>query len=65
MALITQIANLRFDADFVSIHLRYPVHPRNLRFPSNCSFYRRKRENRTEKDFLSASLPRIPWFGLF
>jgi hypothetical protein len=34
----TQIANLRFDADVISLHLRYPFHPRNLRFPDNCSF---------------------------
>jgi hypothetical protein len=31
-------ANFRFDADAVSIHLRHPFHPRNLRFPGNCSF---------------------------
>jgi hypothetical protein len=28
----------QINADVVSLHLRYPLHPRNLRFPDNCSF---------------------------
>jgi hypothetical protein len=52
------------NADFVSLHLRHPFHPRNQRFPWQLFFLPQAGGNHTEKDFLSASLPRIPWFAL-